>query len=232
MKVGEIMTTKTTKTSSRQVILLSGLAAIMIVAVVLSIPSEIAEKNPGLVPPATKIQEIIRLDEITESTPNRIPGDLEPTEERYSNAEPNKEYMKYKSITSVIDMKPVTVKIFSNDDNSRTTILLSSEEIPDDITNHEFTYKDLGIWISLYSTEKESLPLDYFTSQPNEGFRVIQVNDKYRAAIQSVSQHTVGDLTVDSQLSLDMVTDTHQISIRGFMSDEQAIKIADYISRR
>jgi hypothetical protein len=209
-----------------------GLTAIMVVAVMLSIQSEVEEKNPGLVPPAMKIQDIIRLDEINESTPNRIPGDLGPTEERFSTAEPNKEYMKYKSITGVIDMKPAKVKIFSNEDNSRTTILVSSKEISDDKTNHEFIYRDLGIWISLYSTEKESLPLDYFTSQPNEGFRVVQMNDKYQAAIQSVSQHTVDNLTVDSQLSLDMVTDTHQISIRGFMSDEQAIRIADYLSTR
>lgn len=209
-----------------------GLTAIVMAVIMFSLPSDAEEKNPGLVPPAMKIQDVIRLDEITELTPNRIAGDLGPTEERFSSAEPNKEYMKYKSITSVTDMKPAYLKIFSNDDNSRTTILLSSKEIPDDKTNHEFIYKDLGIWITLYSTKGKDIPLDAFTAEPHEGFRVVQVNDEYRGAIQSVSKHMIGDTTVDSRLSLDMVTDTHQISIRGFMSDEQAIKIADYLSSR
>lgn len=39
-----------------------------------------------------------------------------------------------------------------------------------------------------------------------------------------------GEETVDRQMSLDMVTDSYQISIRGFISDEQAIKIADYLA--
>lgn len=209
-----------------------GLTALMIVAVMVSLPSvDVAEKNPGLMAPPTSVFEITQLDEINTETPNKVEsGDLLAGESApVAVKEPNREFAKYQTIAKDIDALEMNVKILSNDDNSRTTILLSPNEITEKTTDYQFRYKDQGIWISLYSIENKNIPLDAFIANPNTGFTVVKVNDQYQAAIQSMGQVEQFGETVDRQLSLDMVTEDTQISIRGFISDDLAIKIANYL---
>ncbi len=210
-----------------------GLAAIMIVVVMLTLPdTDIAEKNPGSLGPPTSVYEITQLQEINAGTPNKInSGDLLPGEAPTSNdLQPNRVFAKYENIAKDIDAIGMNVKIPSNDDNSRTTILLSTNEITKETTHYQFKYKDQGIWISLYSLEEQEIPTDAFTANLNQGFRVVKINEQYDAAIQSVGQVEYFGEIIDRYLSLDMITKDTQISIRGFISDEQAIKIADYLS--
>lgn len=225
-----------------------GLVAIaIVVAVMISLPAaDVAEKNPGLVPPPTSVYEITQLEEINESTPNKVEtaelsspsedgtGDLSSSETRElaaASSEPNKEYAKYQNIAEEVGIPGMNVKILSNGDNSKTTILISQDEITEETTDYQFKYVDQGIWISILAFKDESLPLDYFTENPDEGYEVVQVNDQYQAAIQSMNQIEQSGEIVDVLLSLNMVTESHQISILGFISDEQAIKIADYLTR-
>lgn len=209
-----------------------GLTAIMIVGIISLLPADVADKNPGLLPPPTSVYGITGLDEINASTPNPIETrDLGPLDKVTSSAEPNRVFSKYQDIATKIGVPEMNLKILSNEDNSKIAILLSPSEITEETTNYQLLYKDEGMWITLYSLEDESLPLDYFTSQPNPGFRVVNVNDQYQAAIQSAGQVEQFGEVVDRRLSLDMITDEYQVSIRGFISDEQAIKAADYLTR-
>lgn len=208
-----------------------GLAAIMMAVVILSLPSDVADKNPGLMAPPTSVFEITQLDEINANTPNEpISDDTIPDETTRSvDDQPNREFAKYQNIAAVVGVPEMNVKILSNEDNSRTTILLSPNDITSETTDYKFKYQDQGIWISLYSLENDPLPLDIFTANPNDGFRVVKVNEQYNAAIQSMGKVEQYGEIVDRLLALDMVTSEYQISIRGLISDEQAIRIANYL---
>ncbi len=106
---------------------LLGLAAIMIVVVMLTIPdTDTAEKNPGSLGPPTTVYEITQLQEINASTPNKISsGDLPPGEIPTSNdSQPNKVFAKYENIAKDVNAPGMNVKILSNDENSRTVILI------------------------------------------------------------------------------------------------------------
>lgn len=210
-----------------------GLATIMIAAVMLSQPLDVTEKdNMGLSAPAMSVYEITQLQEINASTPNKIPGDLGPNEQRFSTEQPNHEFVKYRDIATQLDMPNMDVKILSNEDNSRSAILLSQGTITADTTDAQFLYKDNGIWISKTSLSGTSIEKDAYIKNLNPGFRVVDVNANQQAVIQSQGQVEQFGGVVDRMMVLRMITDTDTFTIRGFISDEQAIKIADYLTKQ
>lgn len=219
-----------------------GLTAIVIAVLFFTIPVEnndttIVEgetKSGGLLPPADNLYEVTQLSVIDINSPNppENVGDLGPDEPipQPTTDEPNKVFVKYNKVREVAGYK--NIQMLSNDDNSRITIFLSNEEITSKTTNHEFVYRDQGIWISI-GLITTNIPADYFTGEYlNDGYRVVKVNDKYNAALESMGTVEFYGETQDIKLSLEMVTETHAISFHGFISDEKAIKIADYLSRR
>lgn len=210
-----------------------GLAAIMIAAVILSQPLDVSEKDSmGLAAPAVSVYEVTQLQEINASTPNKIPGDLGPNEQRFSTEQPNREFAKYQGIAIQLDMPNMNVKILSNDDNSRSAILLSQGKITADTTDAQFLYKDNGIWISKTSLAGTSIEKDAYIKNLNPGYRIVDVNVNQQAVIQSQGQVEQLGGVVDRMMVLRMITDTDVFSIRGFVSDEQAIKIADYLTKQ
>jgi len=208
-----------------------GIAAIAFLAVMFTLPVEMSEeKVPGLIPPVP-LMKMVGLEEITRDTPNRSVGDVRSSEANAQDKQPNKEFMKYQSIKNKLDTPIKGFKILSNPDNSRISIMLSSEPISDDITNLEFLWKDEGVLISLYKRTIDQQD-DDFTSNPDEDAKVVTINKKFDAVITSQAQQTLGDVTTDSPLTLRMLSDTHQITIKGFISDSEAIKLADYLTTR
>lgn len=210
-----------------------GLATIMIVAVMLSQPLDVAEKdNMGLSAPAMSVYEVTQLQEINASTPNKISGDLGPNEQRFSTEQPNREFAKYRDIAIHLDMPNMNVKILSNDDNSRSAILLSPGTITADTTDAQFLYKDNGIWISKTSLAGTSIEKGAYIKNLNPGFRVVDVNANQQAVIQSQGQVEQFGGVVDRMMVLRMITDTDAFTMRGFISDDQAIKIAGYLTKQ
>lgn len=210
-----------------------GLATIMIAAVILYSPVDVTEKDRvGLSAPAMSVYEITQLQEIDASTPNKISGDLGPNEPRFSTAQPNHEFVKYRDITTQLDMPNMNVKILSNEDNSRSAILLSQGKITADTTDAQFLYEDNGIWISKTSLAGTSIEKDAYIKNLNPGFRVVDVNANQQAVIQSQGQVEQLGGVVDRMMVLRMITDTDTFTVRGFISDEQALKIADYLTQQ
>ncbi len=212
-----------------------GLATVMIAAALFSLPVNNTENNStGLVAPSMSVYEITQLEEITATTPNKPNSSVDfgpddPVTKQDSGV--NHEFAKYQNIAKDLDESFKNVKILSNDDNSRTSILLSNSEINSETTDSEFLYKDGGIWITVTEFTDREKPFDVYVQNLNTGFRVVDVNEKYQAALQSHGQVEQFGGVVERQMVLKMSTDTHDITIRGLISDEQAIKIADYLGR-
>jgi len=219
-----------------------GITAFMIVAVMLSQPVEFSEKNgSGLAPPAMSVYEITQLQEINEFTPNVVKStvDLDPNEtashkNKSSNANananvPHEKFAKHKDVAKKIGKAKMNMKILSNEDNSRTAILLSHKNISNQTTDAEFLYKDGGIWISIKSIVGTNISKSGYIDNLDQGFRIISVTPTQKAVIKSQGQVTQFGEVIDTQMVLYMTSDTDTYTIRGFITDQEAIKIADYL---
>ena len=139
----------------------------------------------------------------------------------------NNEFTKYKDIAKSVGLDSWNKKILSNN-NSKTTIFLSKNIIDENTPRGPFLYEDKGIWIIINAVKGHDADVNRYTNPMNLGHRAIEISG-YPATIQSQHQVEQHGEIVHVMLDLRMLSDNHVVSIRGFISDEQAIKIAEFL---
>lgn len=179
----------------------------------------------GGFPPATSFNENAG-DKVPEFVQMKVPGTEGLTENRA-----NLEYAKYNSLKStIVDYK--TLEVYTDESTGDQDIILGKKSVKADPTTYDILYSQDYIWITKNPhTEKVSTDV-YKTIPLNKGYKLIEINDVVKYAPVREMTHLVDfdDKTIGiAPLDIWFVTDEYSYTIRGHISETQAIELANRI---
>ena len=145
----------------------------------------------------------------------------------------NPEHVKYKSLKKVV-AEYKKLQVYVDESTGEKDIFLSKKRIASDTTDADVLYSQEHIWITINPYEQDpELIGDYYTNYPlNDGYELISVNEQVtNSPLRVMTQIVNFDGTYGMVLPLDLwfVTDDLSYTIRGHITQDEAIELANAI---
>lgn len=143
----------------------------------------------------------------------------------------NAEHAKYNSLKSAIPQYN-TLEVFTNEKKGEHDIILGEKSVESDASTNDILNSQDYIWITK-NTHRENVALDVYTTIPlNDGYKLVDINDEIKNAplremINMVDEN--GDSFGIAPLDIWFVTDDYSYTIRGHLTETQAIDLANKI---
>ncbi|MCE2505802.1 MAG: hypothetical protein J4F36_04915 [Nitrosopumilaceae archaeon] len=148
-----------------------------------------------------------------------------------SETRSNEKFARYNSLKSAVAGYN-TLELFTNDKKGEEDIILGKKSVSSDSRTNDILYSQDYIWITK-NTHREDVALDVYTTIPlNDGYKLVDINKDVRNAPLREMIHMVGseDNTIGiSPLDVWFVTDDYSYTIRGHLTETQAIDLANKI---
>jgi hypothetical protein len=168
-----------------------------------------SQYNPGLVPPAESIRNIIG-------------------GERVANVDAAKAFVGYDVKMPTYLPKDYNVQLINVDRNIQmVSILASKKPVTDETNNIDFTWKDVGIWITLQKADPSFDKEGYISRLVSEfSHQPVKVNGQNGAVHEILTQIQDGE-TIHAPAEIIFYKGDVSVYIRALLPVDELVKIAE-----
>jgi hypothetical protein len=143
----------------------------------------------------------------------------------------NAKYAKYNSLKSVIPQYN-QMQVFTDEKKNEHDIVLGKKSVSADARTNDILNSQNHIWITK-NAHREHVELDVYTTvKLNDGYRLVDINDEIKnAPLRDMMQlvDTDGKFIAIAPLDMWFVTSDYSYTIRGHLTESQAIELANKI---
>lgn len=141
----------------------------------------------------------------------------------------NPEYAKYQDVQVIDGYDEIHVY---QDNKGDKDVILGKIPVSSELTNMAVLYSQNYIWITI-EPHDEKVSMDVYRTAPlNRGYELVEINDSVKyAPLKGMTQivYPDGEYGVIAPLDLWFVTENNSYTIRGHITEEQAVELANNI---